>query len=69
MASGSSRMVSLCFIQQICLWQLSRQNERLPITWDESSPEIVESDTAYWDYFVEGAKDIAAARTANHEKD
>jgi hypothetical protein len=39
------------------------------ILWDESSPEIVESDTAYWDYFVEGAKDIAAARTANHEKD
>jgi hypothetical protein len=38
------------------------------ILWDESSPEIMESDTAYWDYFVEGAKDIAAARTANREE-
>jgi hypothetical protein len=47
-----------------------KSTEREPtyhILWDESSPEIVESDTAYWDYF--GAKDIAAARTANDEKD
>jgi hypothetical protein len=39
------------------------------ILWDDSSPEIMESDTAYWDYLVEGSKDIAAARMANREKD